>query len=212
MAKEYENIKNINAAAIDYIRANIPSEYQINSVKSGRIDSRLKLAKCQETLYGMTTRDFKVSKSYTVAVYCDQPNWKIYVSVKADISQQVVVAKDTIFRNDIISENDVTIEKRPLQRSKRYFFKNIADVIGKQAKRNINIGATIVANQLKAPLWVKRRQKVIIMAKNDIIQVKMEGIALKNGKENEVIKVRNLKSNKVVEGIVVSQGVVRVNF
>jgi len=163
-------------------------------------------------LYASISGEFKIKNNYTVAVHCDQPSWKIYVSLKGEISHQVVVAKDTIFRGEIIMPDDLKLEKKSIKRSKRYYFKHIADVVGKQAKRNINIGSTIVANQLKAPILVKRRQKVIIMAQNDILQVKMQGVALKNGKQNDLIKVRNINSNKIVEGIVVAQGVVRVNF
>lgn len=40
----------------------------------------------------------------------------------------------------------------------------------------------------------------------------MDGIALKNGKKNELIKVRNSRSDKVVEGVVIGNGLVQVNF
>ncbi len=42
--------------------------------------------------------------------------------------------------------------------------------------------------------------------------VKMKGIALKNGKSNDRIKVRNINSNKIIEGVVSAEGVVTVNF
>jgi len=211
-AEEYENLKKINTTAIEYVRSNMPAAYEINSLQSGRIDSRLKLKKCTEPLSASTSAAFKVRRQFTVAVACVQPNWKIYVSIKADITQRLVVAKATIFRGETITADMLKIEKRGIRGSQRHSFRNIADVIGKQAKRNINIDSLIKASQLKAPLLVKRRQKVIILAKNDILQVKMQGIALKNGKRNELIKVRNLNSNIVVEGVVIAQGVVRVNF
>lgn len=209
---QYEDLKTINETAIHYIRDNIPTRYTIDSLQSSRIDSRLKLLKCQQSIYADSHGDFRITNQYTVAVRCDQPVWKIYVSIKAKISHQVVVAKDTIFRNQLIQPSQLKLEKRGVKRSQRYIFTRIDDVAGKQAKRNINLGSTIVANQLKAPLLVKRRQKVTILAENQILQVKMQGIALKNGKQNDLIKVRNINSNKVIEGIVVSQGVVRVNF
>ena len=44
------------------------------------------------------------------------------------------------------------------------------------------------------------------------MQIKTQGVALEEGKLNDLISVRNSKSKKVIQGIVVSPNTVRVTF
>ncbi|HAA83692.1 MAG TPA: flagella basal body P-ring formation protein FlgA [Thermodesulfobacterium commune] len=63
---------------------------------------------------------------------------------------------------------------------------------------------------LNEPLLVKRGQEVLIIGKGRGFLVKTKGKALQDGRKGEVIKVRNLTSNKEVLGRVISTNEIEV--
>jgi flagella basal body P-ring formation protein FlgA len=58
---------------------------------------------------------------------------------------------------------------------------------------------------------VKRGQQVVLLAQTSSIIVKMSGKAMADGAAGEKIKVKNLSSDRVIEGIVTENGSVRTN-
>jgi flagella basal body P-ring formation protein FlgA len=61
------------------------------------------------------------------------------------------------------------------------------------------------ANHLNPDWLVYKNQKVVIEHNIGEIYVKMNGIALSNGAKGERILVKNISSNKTVEGFVKSE-------
>ncbi|MFK5985829.1 MAG: flagellar basal body P-ring formation chaperone FlgA [Pseudomonadota bacterium] len=211
-AQEYHPIADISDVASNYIIKHIPQEYTIESLESAKIDSRIKLKKCQQALIAEVSGNFKVNKHFTIGVRCQKPRWSYYVSFKAVITAPVVIATTTILRGEYIIPEMLTLVNQTISGQHRRYFKRISDVAGKQAKRTIKTTKAITASQLQIHYLVKRKQQVMIVAKNSRLMVKMKGIALSNGKQNQRIKVRNTNSNKIIEGVVSAAGVVVVNF
>jgi len=65
---------------------------------------------------------------------------------------------------------------------------------------------------LQEALMVHKKEAVLIYAKNKHLQISMKGTALKNGRYNQMIKVRNNSSHKVIDAIVIDRGIVAVSF
>ena len=59
-------------------------------------------------------------------------------------------------------------------------------------------------NHLKPDWLVHRNQRIIIEHTIGTISVKMEGIALSNGAKGDRVSVKNISSNKIIEGFVES--------
>jgi len=102
---------------------------------------------------------------------------------------------------------EVNIGKAP-----RGFYNSLDEVLGQGAKRRVRAGQLIAPNLLTAPLLIRRGQQVTIVASQDGISASATGEALTNGREGEVIRVRNLGSQKVIEAQVVEEGVVTSTF
>jgi flagellar basal body P-ring formation protein FlgA len=211
-AQEYQPLMDITATASNYIVKQMPAEYTIKSLQTGKIDSRMKFKKCQQDLSASISGIFRVNNHFTVGVQCTNPQWRFFVSIKAVITTYIVVANTTILKGEYISKDKLKLVKEKISGQHSRYFKQINNVAGKEAKRTIKANKPITANQLQPNYLVKRKQQVLIVAKNPRLMVKMKGIALKNGKQNDRIKVRNSKSNKIVEGVVSAQGIVTVNF
>jgi flagella basal body P-ring formation protein FlgA len=65
---------------------------------------------------------------------------------------------------------------------------------------------------VRAPRLVQAGQHVILLATTPQLQVRMKGKALADGTRGDIIKVRNLRSKRVVEGVVTHAGIVEVSM
>lgn len=131
-----------------------------------------------------------------------------YVEVKIPVP----VLKRTLPPKSIITEEDIIYDKRELSRLPHDVPLDRESVIGKETKSTLMAGTVLRASLISDPLLIKRNQVIEIIAKGRNFTVKAKGIALENGKLNEFIRVRNLSSNKIIQGKVAGEGFVEVYF
>ena len=82
--------------------------------------------------------------------------------------------------------------------------------IGLTAARPISSGAVITNQYLLAAKAVQRGQTVTLVADSGSMSIRMEGKALSDALINQRVKVQNLSSGKVVEGVARSEQVVEI--
>lgn len=138
------------------------------------------------------------------------PVWTLTVMVKATVNVPVVTSAQGLERGRIIGEGDITLSEQNVAQIADRFFTQPQEVIGQTVKRRLNAGQTITAAALDQPVLVARGQQVMLMIQHQGIEASTMGEALKQGRKGEMIRVRNLSSQRVVDGIVESAGVVRV--
>jgi flagella basal body P-ring formation protein FlgA len=119
-------------------------------------------------------------------------------------SSTVFVLKHSKKKGDKLEESDLVLseEKKLLSNGA---FNDLKEILGKRLKRSLRKGAILKANHLNPDWLVYKNQKVIIEHNIGEIYVKMNGIALSNGARGERILVKNISSNKTVEGFVKSE-------
>lgn len=210
-AGNYHSHKNIQTAAISHVRSQLPDDVTIQQITAGKIDSRIHFKQCSQELTAKSTSGKSIARSWTIGVYChDDKPWNIYITVKAELLRKMLVSKTTIMRGELITIDNVALMEREISNKKH--FSNISDAIGHEARRTIRPDRLINSSMLQQALLVHKKESVLIYAQNSKIRVSMKGTALKSGKHNEMIKVRNDSSNKIIEALVVDRGVVLVNF
>jgi flagella basal body P-ring formation protein FlgA len=74
------------------------------------------------------------------------------------------------------------------------------------------MGAVISPSALKSMKVVARGQVITLLAKAGTMEVRMSGKALASAALGQRVKVKNLSSKRVVEGVVESPGVVKVTM
>ena len=92
------------------------------------------------------------------------------------------------------------------------YFENYESLKGKVLTQNLSKGTILTQHLVKSPIAVKQGQMVTLVAKNSVIEVRMEGKALSRGAVGERIKVKNLKSKRIVEGVIVDKYLINVNL
>lgn len=133
-----------------------------------------------------------------------------YATFKVSIYAPVVVASRTIGKFQTIKPEDVLIAYANIPNIHAGYYLNKTDVTGKEAK------FTIVQNSVLSKINTERKRiinfgnTVSIVYEENGLSLKTKGTALQSGSYNSVIRVKNIESGLIVNGIVKSNKMVLV--
>jgi flagella basal body P-ring formation protein FlgA len=142
----------------------------------------------------------------------DTPPWTVKVNVEATVFVPAVFTQTVIERGDTITAAQLKMADLVISKTQRGFFNDIDKVAGQAAKRRLRADQLISPSLLAKPLLVRRGQQVKMIANHDGIAATTLGEALENGEQGAVIRVKNLRSEKIVEAQVIEAGVVLTTF
>jgi flagella basal body P-ring formation protein FlgA len=74
------------------------------------------------------------------------------------------------------------------------------------------LGTVIQKNHLRPLNIVKRGESIVLVASAGTMEVRMQGTAMSDASLGDRVRVKNLSSERVVEGVVDGPGVVRVTM
>ncbi len=129
-----------------------------------------------------------------------------------EVLMPIVLTKVSLKRGQIISRNDVYIERQWKSKVSANIYNSEDDVIGKKATRNIRAGQPLKKSLLEIPEDISRGDKVTILAESKTLKITIPGIARENGKKGEIIKVKNIDSKKIIYARVIDSTTVKVDF
>ena len=212
-AVEFEQHDNIREAVNKFLveKSQSMSLNDIN-IKVSQLDSRLKLIKCQQALKLSTLKDVQPG-NVSVAVQCTSAKpWKIYIQSAIQAWLPVYVARNAIARESELSAANVVIQKRNVTSLRGNYITSLDQIQGNTSRRQISAGSIIQLRMLNKSKMVKRGQQVTIIAETSGIRVKMTGKALNDATKGDSVRVKNTKSKRIVEGIAINRGVVKIQL
>ena len=118
-------------------------------------------------------------------------------------TRKVFVLKYSKLKGDTIKKSDLVLSEKKRVMSNGAI-NDLKSVLGKRLKKSLREGAILKASHLKPDWLVHKNQRIIIEHTIGTISVKMEGIALSNGAKGDRVSVKNISSNKIIEGFVES--------
>lgn len=134
---------------------------------------------------------------------------KVYLRAKISIIEDVISARRTIRKKEIISEDDIEFIKKDIAKYPYRFFVEKSSILGKQATSTISKGAVLADWMIRIPPIVERNDNVSIVVNVGDVIAEAQGIALEDGAIGEEIKVRNVSSKKEIKAVVVDSGKVK---
>lgn len=134
--------------------------------------------------------------------------WKVSVAVRPDVFVPVVMPKSLIERDTVLTVDDLQLKKYHISGQRNELLMQLDDAVGLTSKRTLQPGKPLTRAELVQPILVKRDQPVTIVSHMAGITASMPGVALKNGRKGEVIKIRNTSSQRVISGVVDDTGIV----
>jgi flagella basal body P-ring formation protein FlgA len=152
---------------------------------------------------------FKIAVRTQISrVFADRPDPLASQTNAARLTKFVVLTK-SIQRGEIISADDVMLVQRDVNPGVGYF-RDIHDVVGRKAKRAININQIIRSRHLEFDYAIHKDQAIFIESKIGPVTVVSAGIAIADAQLGELVKVKNNSSGLVVEGVAISAKKIRI--
>jgi len=127
--------------------------------------------------------------------------------VRARITASVVVAATPIAANEVLTDSHVTVGQRDITSITDPVISPI-DAVGQTSRRLLRAGDVLRNSSLSAPVLVKRGDAVVMIARQDGIEVSTAGEALDTGAKGALVRVRNASSGQVVRMRVAAPGMV----
>jgi flagella basal body P-ring formation protein FlgA len=207
-----QSLDAIRAAAQKFVTQRVPKqEPGAVTVNVGALDPRLRLAPCATPLKvslpaGATFRD-----RMTVAVSCSgDSSWTVYVPIAIETQTPVLVLRRAANRGTRLTSDDVEIQTRVIAGTGASYLTDVAELGGRTLKRPLGAGAALTVDAMMDDMVVKRGQHVTLLAAVGGLEVRASGVAMNDAAARGRVRVQNISSNRIVEGVVESPDVIRI--
>lgn len=214
-ATNLQPLDGIRAAAAEFVREQLPASSGNGGrkviVEAGYLDPRLRLGACAGNLAVAQPPGSNWNARNTVAVSCAQGStWTIYVPVTLESETTVLVTRRAVNRGSALLAADIEQQTRRVPGLADRYVNDVAELTGRHARRNLPAGTMLTDDTLAANVLVKRGQQVTLLAAVGGIEVRAAGRALADAGNADRVRVQNLHSARIVEGLVESADIVRI--
>lgn len=207
-----QSLSAVRRAAEGHLRRELDPKVTGVTFAAAELDSRLRVAACTSPLVvtGRLPRGTQARALLRVACNSNV-KWTLNVPVEIHRATDVLVLRRAVGRGENIRAEDVLVQPRVLPGLTSPYVSRIADLAGRLTRRPIPEGTPVAADALDAPLLIHRGQAVTLAVRTGGIEVRAPGMALADAAAEQRVRVRNLNSLKIIEGVADTAGVVRVN-
>ncbi len=208
-----QDVESIRETVRQFLEVETARQGKKGEIKVSRLDPRLRLAQCDRKLEAFFPNYGRKIGNLSIGVRCKGiKTWTIYVPVRIGVLDKVVVASRALPQGHVIVASDIQLETRDLSTLSGGYLLKPREVMGQSLRRPVIIGAVITPTSVKPTRAIRRGEKVTILASRKGIEVRMSGVALADGAPGDLIRVRNILSKKIIQGIVTKYGEVRVRI
>ena len=210
---DYQDHGIIREAVTSFLESKLRRQNLDFKIQFNNLDPRLKLPRCTNPLdifYPPGSRPFG---NVSIGVRCTAAKpWTIYTSVKVSVYRDVIVLTKAMKRGATITSSHIDKKRIELSRVHSQYLTEFSEVIGKTIRRPLASGMVLNMGILSEPKTIERGQQVILIAHANGMKIRMMGAALMDGIVGQRIRVRNISSKRIIEGTVISPGLVRIQF
>lgn len=181
--------------------------------KIGKLDPRLRLSACKQRIEAYLPENHRLLGHTTIGVRCTRnKGWKVHIPVHIQQFKDVLVTNRNLPRGHHLVAADVTHKNMDISSLNHGFYENTTQLSGMVLSRSLLRGQYLAPGMLDKPKWVRRGQTITILAKTGQVAIRVKGKALMDGRQGELVKIKNTSSNKELRGIVVAEGVVKITL
>jgi flagellar basal body P-ring formation protein FlgA len=168
-------------------------------VVAGALDSRLSLGACAHPVE-ITADLSRENRRVNARVSCGAPSpWALYVPAELRVYRDVLVTARAMQRGESFGSNDVMLEERDVLAGSGTALTRLEEAIGLNARRAINANTVLSAALVESPVLVRRGDSISVSARSGGVSVQTSAVALADGRSGERIRVRNLRSDRVID-------------
>jgi flagella basal body P-ring formation protein FlgA len=203
------------AAVREYIEANMPW-----SPESVRVDFLSKepesLPQNREVVLRVEpagNQDFIGDMVFLVKSYKDGNLLRTEsVRTRIEVQRDVVTAARGLSAGIVLAESDVRTVSRWIRRIHPHALSSPEETSGKRLTAKVAAGAEIFATMLKEIPLVRKGKMVKMVFDNGAMQIVTVGLSEEDGVAGNIIRVKNITSNKIIYARVLSDSLVGIGF
>jgi flagella basal body P-ring formation protein FlgA len=212
-AADLQDISDLEALAQSTAALELTAPNDRQRFLVGPIEPHLQLSRCTQPIRHGIGPGRHMPDRVLVELRCpDTPPWHLFVPVKIIGTSPVAVAAHSIVAGSVLTATDLIVERHDISQLPPGYMDDPSVAIGLTVSRPISSGAILTNQLLIASKAVQRGQSVTLVAEVGGMSVRMAGRAMSDGLVNQRVRVQNLSSGKVVEGIARSAQVVEIIF
>lgn len=207
-----QSLEAVRSAAEHALRRQLDPQLKGVTLEAVALDSRLRLPACAAALDTFAQPPRGTQARALVRVGCNTgATWSLNVPVEIRRELDVLILRRAVARGESLAATDVVAQKRVVASLSSPYVGRVEELAGRLTRRPLPEGTPVTAEALSAALLIKRGQTVTLTASTGGIEVRAPGRALADAGASQRLRVQNLNSLKVVEGVAESDGVVRVS-
>jgi len=155
-----------------------------------------------------TTKPGHIGVDYKSVAGSDEVRFQL--KAVADEWRLMPVASRPLVKGATITADDVQLVKVNGTSVGRDAIENLGDIVGRNLTKDIGQGEMFKASVVVVPAVITAGSRVVVVFRQNRLEVTASGIALENGGMGQDIRVRNDSSKKVIVGKVSDPGLVTV--
>jgi flagellar basal body P-ring formation protein FlgA len=142
----------------------------------------------------------------------EQNAQRIMLSGRTYATTALPVLRRVISPGEIIRKDDIEMIHRREDQVSRDAVMDPARLIGTTPRSRLRAGEPVRENETRAPIVVARNAQVLIRLTHGPMTLTAQGKAEEEGSRGDVIRVRNIHSNKTIEATVTGPDTVAINL
>jgi len=211
LAAAFESLESIRNVAMTHLESMNRMQEGVARVTVGRLDQRLRLAQCEAPLEAFSPPGSRHVGTTTVGVRCESAeSWTVYVPATVRVETGVLVATRHLKRGSIPEGADFQITKREISALPAGYLTTETALKDTRLVRSVRAGTILTPSMLEPLPVVKRGDTVTLLISRGSLQIRASGKALSDAGDGARIRVRNTRSNKIVDGTVLGPRVVQI--
>lgn len=132
------------------------------------------------------------------------------LSGRAIVKRTVPVLARRLSGGTMIGASDIDWMLVPEERLNASVLTDSTQIIGRELRRDIAEGEVLHTHDVIPPRLVTRGSLVTLKIETPYMALAVQGKALQDGTQGDVVRVMNMQSNRMVEGTVDGSGIVRI--
>jgi flagella basal body P-ring formation protein FlgA len=134
--------------------------------------------------------------------------WSVFVPVAVESEIPLLVLRQSQIRGARLTAQDVVRETRRVPGLGAAYLGEPAALAHRTLQRAVPAGTPLTADLFQSDFLIRQGQTVTLVAGGAGIEVRAPARALEDGREGARVRVQNLASQRIVEGVVDANGLV----
>ena len=126
------------------------------------------------------------------------------------VFQKMVSLRERVARGRPFSESQLVLKRVDVGSLPEAYFTDVLDVVDRESKTSLPAGTVLMSWMIREHPLFKKGEAIQIQAKGEGFLVETKGIALQDGMKDQTIRVRNSRSGRELQAVVLSDQIVEI--